>query len=138
MAYRVSAIVFRFVFAPLALGAVGYQLFAIHIPRGYNVVNFFMYVTNLSNILISVVFLVSAILLITDRTPRALDTGVRGAAVVYIAFVGLVFNTLLRDTDLSAINPAVNLILHTILPIVGVADWILWPPDKRLRFSAVW
>lgn len=84
------------------------------------------------------VFIVSAVRLIRNTTVRPLDTGIRGAAVVYIAFVGIVFNTLLRDTDLSAINPTVNLILHTILPIVGVADWIIWPPRNRLRFSTIW
>lgn len=135
MTSRIVAIVFRLVFAAAALGAIAFQLFAVHIPKGYNVPNFFSYFTNLSNIIISVVFIVSAIRLITSRTPTRADTAIRGAAVVYIAFVGLVFNTLLMGTDLSAINPTVNVILHYVLPIAGIVDWVVWSPHNRLRFA---
>lgn len=135
---RLLAIVFRLVFAALSLGAMVFQLFAIHIPRGYNPANFFTYFTNLANILISVVFIVTAVRLITARrTPTVADTALRGGAVVYIAFVGLVFNTLLRDVDLSAIDPVVNGILHFALPIAGVVDWVLWPPRNRLPFRTI-
>lgn len=128
-----SAIVFRLVFAAASLLAIGYQLFAVHIPKGYSVVNFFLYFTNLSNIIISVVFIVSAVRLIRRRDdPSSIQTAVRGAAVVYIAFVGIVFNTLLRDVDLGDLAPWVNVVLHFVLPIAGVLDWILWPPRNRL------
>jgi hypothetical protein len=128
-----TAIVFRLVLAAASLFAVGYQLFALHIPNGDSVVNFFVYFTNLSNIIISVVFIVSAIRLIRGRNdPSPIQTAVRGGAVVYIAFVGIVFNTLLRDVSLGDLEPWVNVVLHFVLPIAGVVDWILWPPRNRL------
>jgi hypothetical protein len=134
MTSRVAAIVFRLVFALGAVVAMAFQLFAIHLPRGYNGVNFFSYFTNLSNLFISVVFIVSAARLIAARAPSPTDTAIRGAAVVYIAFVGLVFNTLLRGADLSAIDPTVNVILHYVLPIAGLVDWLVWPPRNRMPF----
>ena len=61
----------------------------------------------------------------------------RGASVVYIAFVGLVFNTLLRDVDLGGLIPWVNAIVHFIVPIAAVVDWLIWPPRRRLPRSSV-
>ncbi len=138
MPARIAPVVFRLVFAVLAIGGVAFQLFAIHIPRGYSVVNYFTYFTNLSNLIIGTVFIVSAVRLLRAESPSQRDTALRGAAVVYIAFVGIVFNTLLTGADLSGINPAVNVILHMVLPIVAMLDWILWPPRNRLPFSVVW
>lgn len=136
MTGRGGAIVFRLVFAAAALGAVGFQLFGIHIPKGHSVFNFFTYFTNLSNILISIVFIVTAVRLMRPGfVPTRTDTAIRGAAVVYIAFVGLVFNTLLTDVNLGDLNPTVNIILHFILPIAGIVDWIIWPPQNRLPFT---
>lgn len=139
MTSRHFAVVFRFAFAAAAISAMAFQLFAIHIPSGYSVFNFFTYFTNLSNILISAIFIITAVRLLTARrTPTTGDTAVRGAVVVYIAFVGLVFNTLLRDADLSDLNPVVNVILHYLLPVAGVIDWLIWPPKNRLRFRVIW
>lgn len=136
MTSRVAAVVFRLFFAALSLFAVGTQLFTVHIPNGYDVVNFFVYFTNLSNILISVVFIVGAIRLIRGRTdPSASDVAIRGAATVYIAFVGIVFNTLLADTDLGDLIPWVNVIVHIVVPIAGVLDWFLWAPKRKLPFT---
>ncbi|WP_270411035.1 hypothetical protein [Microbacterium maritypicum] len=90
--------------SPLAAGAVAFQLFAIHMPLGYSVGNYFVYVTNLSNIIVAAVFIISAIRLFKTPKPSQADTAIRGAAVVYIAFVGIVFNTLLVGEDLSGIR----------------------------------
>lgn len=139
MSNRIAPVVFRLAFAAASLGAMAFQFLAIHIPRGYNPVNFFSYFTNLSNILISIVFIVTAVRLLSTRnSPTPRDTAVRGAAVVYIAFVGLVFNTLLQDADLSNVDPVVNVILHYVLPIAALVDWIIWPPKNRMPFSVVW
>ena len=94
MKNRWLPVAFRLVVAALAVGAMVFQLFAVHLPKGYGLFNFFTYFTNLSNILISIVFIVTAVRLIaTRRAPTETDTAIRGGVVVYIAFVGLVFNT---------------------------------------------
>lgn len=138
MTTRTAAIVLRLAGATLSLSALGYQLFAVHIPLGYSVLNFFSYFTNLSNLMISIVFVVSALRLIAGRTdPSATDVAVRGGIVVYILFVGLVFNTLLADVDLGSLLPWVNGIVHFLLPVLGLVDWILWPPRRRLPLSVI-
>jgi hypothetical protein len=134
MGNRVTAITFRLFFAVLSLVAVATQLFGVSVPKHFGIVNFFSYFTNLSNILISIVFIVSAIRLITRHTPTTADVAVRGGAVVYILFVGLVFNTLLRDVDLGALIPWVNIVVHFITPLAGLVDWLAWPPRRPLPF----
>lgn len=139
MTSRVAAVAFRLFFAGASIVAMAYQFFGIHIPKGYNAVNFFTFFTNLANILISVVFIVAAVRALRNRpAPSSRDTAIRGSAVVYIAFVGVVFNTLLRDTDLSDLSPWVNIVLHYVLPIAGVVDWVLWPPRNRLPVRFIW
>ena len=137
---RIAAVVFRLFFAALALTAVFVQFTAVTLVKGHSVSNFFSYFTNLSNIIISLVFIISAVNLARSREPRAADTAIRGGAVVYIAFVGLVFNTLLRDTDLGDLIPWVNVALHMLLPIVAIIDWLVWPPRRPLAFrlTFVW
>jgi len=140
MTSRTAAIVFRLFFAALSLVAVGAQLFTVHLPAGYDAVNFFSYFTNISNIFISVVFIISAVRLIRGRTDAsAMDAAIRGAAVVYIVFVGLVFNTLLVGTDLGDLMPWVNIVCHFVLPIAGLVDWLIWPPRRRIPLAtAFW
>lgn len=130
----IAPVVYRLLFAALGLVAVFTQLFGVTVAKGYGVVNFFSYFTNLANLIIAVVFIVSAIRLLRNHTPSLVDVGIRGGAVVYILFVGLVFNTLLRDVDLGDLIPWVNLIVHFLIPIVALIDWILWPPRRVLPF----
>lgn len=135
---RIAAIAFRLVFAVLSLTAVAVQFFAVTIPLGHSIVNFFCYFTNLSNIMISIVFIVSAVRLISARKdPSDSDVAIRGGAVVYIAFVGLVFNTILADTDLGSLIPWVNVVLHMIVPVAGILDWVIWAPRRHLSFRVV-
>jgi len=134
---RIAAIVFRFFFAALGLIAVFTQFGAVTLVKGHSIVNFYSYFTNLSNLLIAVVFIVSAVRLITRREPTTTDVAIRGGAVVYIVFVGLVFNTLLRDVELGDLIPWVNTIVHFIIPIAGLVDWIIWPPRRALPFRVV-
>ena len=78
MTSRTAAIAFRLFFAALSLFAVGAQLFTVHLPSGYDAVNFFSYFTNISNIFISVVFIISAVRLIRGQTEStAMDAAIR-------------------------------------------------------------
>lgn len=137
---RVAAITFRLFFAALSLTAVFVQFFAVTVANGYSIFNFFCYFTNLSNIMISIVFIVSALRLMSGRKdPSNSDVAIRGGAVVYIAFVGIVFNTILADGDLGPVIPWVNVVVHMIVPVAGILDWIIWAPRRRLPFSvALW
>lgn len=50
-----------------------------------------------------------------------------------MAVVGLVFAVLLRDVDLGALLPWVNFVLHYVMPVAIVLDWLLKPPTAKLQ-----
>ncbi len=137
MSKRTFLIGVRLFFGLLALVAIGRQL-AIQIASGASLVNFFSYFTNLSNIFAAVVLLLGAFSLITQRDPTVSADIVRGTAVVCMALVGLVFSVLLRDVDLGHLLPWVNIVLHYIMPVVVVAEWLYQPPQTRLVVTQVW
>jgi hypothetical protein len=59
MTNRPALIAIRLALGLLALLAIGTQL-SIHIQRGFNVVNFFSFFTNLSNLFAAIVLLMGA------------------------------------------------------------------------------
>jgi hypothetical protein len=106
------------------------------------VVNFFSYFTNLSNIFAALVFLLGALALLRRRErplPVANDL-VRGAAAAAMAIVGIVYGILLRNEDLGTLLPWVNVVVHYIMPVAVVADWLYAPPTSRisLRQMGYW
>ena len=116
--------------ATLALAAIGQQL-VIHIGASYSVLNFFSYFTNLSNLFAAVVLLLS-VLSPPFQRGGAGDV-VRYLSTVNMAVVGLVFAVLLRDVDLGALLPWVNFVLHYVMPVAIVLDWLLKPPTGKLQ-----
>lgn len=125
----------RLFFAVLTLTAIGQQLM-IHVAGSFSVVNFFSYFTNLSNLLAAFVLLLS----VFGRTAvSAMSAGVRDliryASVVNMTVVGLVFAALLRNVDLGALLPWVNFVLHYVMPVVIVLDWLLQPPAAKLQMK---
>ena len=64
----------------------------------------------------------------------------RGGAVVYLSITGLVFTFLLSGTDVDTAIPWVNTVVHELMPLVFVADWLIDPPAQRLtmRQGSVW
>jgi hypothetical protein len=117
-------------FGVLSLAAIAKQL-SIHIQNNFNVVNFFSYFTNLSNIFAAVLLVVGAIYLIQNRKPSPTVDIIRGASAVSMAIVGIVFSVLLRNVDLGHLLPWVNVVLHYVMPIVVVADWFITPPQIK-------
>lgn len=114
--------------------------FSITLANNYGVVDFFSYFTNLSNMIAGTIFIISAIRLLRGTESSRSDVMIRGASVVYMVFVGVVFNTLLRDADLGELMPWVNLVHHTVMPVAVLLDWILMPPKHRipLRTAFMW
>ena len=131
---RISLGIARVFFGVLALVAVGAQL-VVHIQHHFSVVNFFSYFTNLSNIIAALVLLVGAYAL--RREPGLTGTPryalVRAAAVVAMAIVGVVYGVLLRNEDLGSLMPWVNIVVHYVMPVVVVLDWLYKPPRSSLN-----
>lgn len=133
---RNAVILGRLVFAALSLAGILRQLW-VTVDGDYGVVNFFSYFTILSNIFASAVFIRGAVQLIRHRTPTSTDVAVRGASVVYMLFVGVVFSTLLSGADLGPLEPWVNVIHHYVMPVAVLLDWLFWPPHRRLSLRTV-
>lgn len=64
----------------------------------------------------------------------------RGTVTISMVLTGLGYTALLRDTAGLFANPWINYVLHAILPLIALADWLVLPPGwPRLRFVAsVW
>lgn len=119
----------RTLLAALALAAIGQQ-FWLHIGASYNTLNFFSYFTNLSNLFAAFVLLLSVFA--QSSKSSALDV-MRYVSAVNMAVVGIVFAVLLRNVDLGALLPWVNVVLHYVMPVAVVLDWVFQSPSSRLK-----
>jgi hypothetical protein len=128
----------RAIFGVLGLAAMGYQLIDLAGKGTLDPVNYFSYFTIDSNLIAAAVLLVGAAGLPATRTPGWVL--VRGAAVVYMSVTGIVFTLLLSNTDVDTAIPWVNTVVHELIPLVMVADWLLDPPATRLtlRQGLLW
>jgi hypothetical protein len=82
----------------------------------------YSYFTILSNLLAAVVALLGVF--------RPVSAQIRGAAVLYMATTGIVYWLLLRGIDVQ--TPAyANWVLHTVVPILVAAEWLLAPERTR-------
>lgn len=111
----------RAILAALALAAIGRQL-VLHVGASYSPLNFFSYFTNLSNLIAVAVLLLSAC-----RRPSTHGDWrdvTRYVSAVNMAVVGIVFVVLLRNVDLGALLPWVNVVLHYVMPVAVVLDWV--------------
>ncbi|MFI5779721.1 Pr6Pr family membrane protein [Nocardia sp. NPDC051570] len=52
---------------------------------------------------------------------------VRGAATLYLLITGVVYAVLLANIDVMLQDQWINSVLHRVLPIVVMADWLLIP-----------
>jgi hypothetical membrane protein len=127
----------RLLFAVATLTAVGIQL-GIHIGHGFNVLNFFSYFTNLSNIFASVMLIVAAVYLLRRKELGRIGQVIRCSSVVCMALVGIVFSALLRDVDLGSLLPWINVLLHYVMPVIVVVDWLVQSPPRPLKFRSLW
>lgn len=129
--------VLRIALALLVLGAIGWQL-RIHLSLSYSAVNFFSYFTNLSNLFAAGVLLFVAMSRDGDGNGDCnVGAGARHDLVRYLAtvnmlIVGIVFAVLLRDVDLGALWPWINVLLHDVMPVAMLLDWLLVPPRRAL------
>ena len=129
---------FRLAFGLLTLAAIGVQLVTLANEGHLDLVNYFSYFTILSNLIGATLLLVGVARWRSPRSPR-IDL-LRGGAVVYLTVTLIVFAILLADTDVDLAIPWVNSVLHEIIPIVVIIDWLIDPPTTRLtnRQGLLW
>src|SRR5262245_8951234 len=109
-----------------------YQFAVLNVEPGFAKGNFFSFFTIQSNILaVAALFLLVAV----PRNRRtALFDGARQAAVLYIAVTGVVFALLLsgHQEDVQTANSWVDFVVHKLIPVVLVADWLIDLPRYQL------
>ncbi len=128
----------RAFFAVVTLAAIATQLLDLAGKGVLNPVSYFSYFTIDSNLIAVAVLLLGAAG--WKGVAPSTETLLRGAAVVYMSVTGIVFTLLLSNTDVDTAIPWVNTVVHELMPLVIVADWLLDPPADRLtvRRGLLW
>jgi hypothetical protein len=105
-----------------------------------NPFNFFGYFTIQSNIITMVAFLASAYFILSRKRQPIWVIYLRAIATTIIVLVGLVYNTLLAGASLAGsfdLKWSSN-ILHVIIPIYALVDWVLFADRKKLPYNKLW
>jgi len=132
---RVTLAVLRLLFGLLDLIAIIVQVIYLVHHHALNLVNFFSYFTILSNVLATFVLIVGGLYLLCKRKPSRTSDLIRSAAVVYMAVTGIVYAALLSGENLGLLLPWVNFILHMLMPVVVVADWLYQPSKTKMKMK---
>jgi hypothetical protein len=128
--------VLRVAFAALAVVAILAQMLDLADRGVLNPVNFFSYFTIESNLIAVAALLWAAAAWRGGPHPR-LDF-FRGAATTYMTVTFVVFALLLADTDVDTAIVWVDRVLHRVIPIVLMADWLIDPPAVRIDLRRAW
>ncbi|MFD8784173.1 Pr6Pr family membrane protein [Kitasatospora sp. NPDC059599] len=118
-------------FVAVALCFSGYR--AASGPTG--VVNYFSYFTVLSDLAGVAVLGYGGWAGLTGRRP--VPDEVRGAVVLYLVITGLFYGTYLASYPDQLVIPWVDDVLHRVMPLLVLADWLVDPPARRVRPAAV-
>ncbi len=133
---KTALVVYKLFFGLLGFSAIITEI-AVLIERDkFNPANFFSYFTIESNVIAAFVLLCSA-LAVAHRKPRVRVAYIRGAATLYMLIVGITFSLLLSGIEGVAFTAVSwdNLVLHYIMPVVLLWDWVLDPPRVRIVFK---
>jgi hypothetical protein len=123
----------RIGFAAAAAIALGWQANQSATQDG--LANYFSFFTIESNIVGTVVLAWGGFALLAGW--RAVPDVVRGAAVVYLVITGVVYAVLLAGLSGGA-EGWVNTVVHRVMPVVLVLDWLVAPPARPPRLPQVW
>jgi hypothetical protein len=125
--------IYKLFFGLLAICSVTLEIFVLNERGIFNPFNFFSFFTIQSNLLAAGVLLVGAWYSRKGKRSDTFDV-LRGASTLYMALTGVVFAVLLSNIDprlLTAV-PWDNTVLHYIMPIIMVLDWVLDPPKRKV------
>jgi hypothetical protein len=118
----------RLAFAGLGIAAVVAAVTATTGSLG----NFFSYFTIESNLLAIVVLLAGGLAAPHGRGWVYL----RGAATLFIVITGIVYAALLAHAEVGLTAAWINDTLHRVIPLVLLADWLLFPPWAAIGYRA--
>ncbi|MFY2789409.1 Pr6Pr family membrane protein [Rhodococcus sp. MALMAid1271] len=97
----------------------------------FSLANYFSYFTVLSNVATVLVLMIGGLI-----DPRSSGWQlVRGAVTLYMVITGIIYAVLLANIDVGVADPWTNNVVHRIMPVVLLLDWILAPPRRRISES---
>ena len=132
---------YKVFFALLGFSAIVTEIATISATREWMPAHFFSFFTIEANIIAVIAFLIGAFFLYAKKKSKKLDF-FRGAATLYMVVTGIVFSLLLSGIEGVALTavPWDNIVLHYIIPIAMVVDWIADSPSRRIEFkkALVW
>ena len=122
------------------LGAVIGQFVFTAGRAAINPFNFFGYFTIQSNIITMVAFFAYAYFILGRKTQPTWAIYLRAIMTTIIVLVGLVYNTLLSGAPLAGSFDLAwsSNILHIIVPIYALVDWLLLPDRTKLPHRGLW
>lgn len=137
--HKLYAII-RLLFAGLAVAAIITQL-TDSISHGRSVVNFFSFFTIESNLLAIALLALLGVTGLRGTAPKEY-VFFRGGVTLFMTITGIVYTLLLSGNEVSLQTTVswVNTVLHYIMPVVILADWLIAPPKQLLPFkkAALW
>lgn len=132
--------IYRLLFGLLGLSAVVTEIATLVERDRFVAGQFFSYFTIQSN-LVGIVAMLGAAL-IGPGAARRSAVLFRGAATLYLAITGVVFSLLLAGIEGAEFTAVAwdNVVLHYLMPIVIVADWVIDSPRVRIPFrqGVIW
>jgi hypothetical protein len=126
-------VLYKLFFASLVILAIIAQLISVSGKANFDTVNFFSYFTIESNVFASLIFLISALMMLSGRKIKKFDVW-RGAAATYMTITGVVYTLLLSGINVQVTLPWVNLVVHYIFPVVVFADWFIDRPSLYISY----
>ena len=126
----------RIGFALLTLGAIVFQASNLIGEGIFNPTRFFLFFTILSNLFAAGVFLEGGRRQLAGAPP--VPDLWRGLAVVAMTVTFIVFAVLLSDLQeqLQTNVVWVDTVLHRVMPVAVMADWLIEPPHGPLTFRS--
>lgn len=130
--------VYRLFFGLLGFAAIVTEIAVISERGNFNPGNFFSFFTIQTNILVFLTFLLSAVITAAGK-PKKWMSVVRTAITFYALVVGIVFAALLSGYDALTAVPWDNTVLHYIIPVAVLIDFLIDRPKQKISFRAgVW
>jgi hypothetical protein len=103
-----------------------------------NPFNFFGFFTLQSNILTAIVFVLASVAGTAARKSSPALELARACVTTYMIIVGIVYNTLLVGLPGGVELAWANTILHVVLPIYVLLDWVLFADRGPVAWKRFW
>ncbi|WP_223406197.1 Pr6Pr family membrane protein [Occultella gossypii] len=126
----------RIVAGLLIIGVLVSGFAAQVVVGGRNPFDYFGYFTNQTNLLTSVVLIITGTIVLTGRRIPGWLTLVRGVATACLLVVAVIYNLLIPGT--GSAPPVVSAILHIAFPLAVALDWLLVGDREPLAWRRLW